>query len=158
MEKVWSTQSCSMVATLMVQAILLFFLLHLCTSNNLSSVRLWSLFITSPFFGTVVFIGTTLFALQQLSGINSVFYFSSTVFRSVGVPSNLANICMGISNLSGALKVVLIQWYYVLFIRWLIFVCCLTGSIVAMLLMDKLGRKVLLSGSFLGMVSNHTFL
>ncbi|XP_062218832.1 probable plastidic glucose transporter 2 [Phragmites australis] len=73
----------------------------------------------------VVFIGTTLFALQQLSGINSVFYFSSTVFRSVGVPSNLANICMGISNLS--------------------------GSIVAMLLMDKLGRKVLLSGSFLGM-------
>uniref|UniRef100_A0A0E0NCZ3 Major facilitator superfamily (MFS) profile domain-containing protein n=1 Tax=Oryza rufipogon TaxID=4529 RepID=A0A0E0NCZ3_ORYRU len=73
----------------------------------------------------VVFIGTTLFALQQLSGINSVFYFSSTVFRSVGVPPNLANICMGIANLS--------------------------GSIVAMLLMDKLGRKVLLSGSFLGM-------
>ncbi|TVU32596.1 hypothetical protein EJB05_24333, partial [Eragrostis curvula] len=73
----------------------------------------------------VVFIGTTLFALQQLSGINSVFYFSSTVFRSVGVPSNLANICMGVSNLS--------------------------GSIVAMLLMDKLGRKVLLSGSFLAM-------
>uniref|UniRef100_A0A0D9VEQ6 Major facilitator superfamily (MFS) profile domain-containing protein n=1 Tax=Leersia perrieri TaxID=77586 RepID=A0A0D9VEQ6_9ORYZ len=73
----------------------------------------------------VVFIGTTLFALQQLSGINSVFYFSSTVFRSVGVPANLANICMGIANLS--------------------------GSIVAMLLMDKLGRKVLLSGSFLGM-------
>jgi hypothetical protein len=80
-------------------------------------------------FATVVFIGTTLFALQQLSGINSVFYFSSTVFRSVGVPPNLANICMGIANLS--------------------------GSIVAMLLMDKLGRKVLLSGSFLGMVSYH---
>uniref|UniRef100_A0A0E0H9K9 Major facilitator superfamily (MFS) profile domain-containing protein n=1 Tax=Oryza nivara TaxID=4536 RepID=A0A0E0H9K9_ORYNI len=62
---------------------------------------------------------------ENLSGINSVFYFSSTVFRSVGVPPNLANICMGIANLS--------------------------GSIVAMLLMDKLGRKVLLSGSFLGM-------
>ncbi|KAM0866872.1 hypothetical protein ACQ4PT_042359 [Festuca glaucescens] len=73
----------------------------------------------------VVFIGTTLFALQQLSGINSVFYFSSTVFRSVGVPSSLANICMGIANLS--------------------------GSIVAMLLMDRLGRKVLLAGSFFGM-------
>jgi sugar porter (SP) family MFS transporter len=73
----------------------------------------------------VVFIGTTLFALQQLSGINSVFYFSSTVFRSVGVPASFANICMGVSNLS--------------------------GSIVAMLLMDKLGRKVLLSGSFLAM-------
>jgi hypothetical protein len=29
----------------------------------------------------------------------------------------------------------------------------LLGSIVAMLLMDKLGRKVLLSGSFLAMVN-----
>jgi len=73
----------------------------------------------------VVFIGAVLFALQQLSGINSVFYFSSTVFRGVGVPANLANISMGISNLS--------------------------GSIIAMVLMDKLGRKMLLSGSFLGM-------
>ncbi|KAJ0962582.1 hypothetical protein J5N97_027704 [Dioscorea zingiberensis] len=73
----------------------------------------------------VVFIGTTLFALQQLSGINAVFYFSSTVFRSAGVPSDFANICVGLANLS--------------------------GSIIAMLLMDKLGRKVLLLGSFIGM-------
>ncbi|CAL5405241.1 unnamed protein product [Camellia sinensis] len=49
----------------------------------------------------VVFIGSTLFALQQLSGINAVFYFSSAVFRSVGVPSDIANICVGIANLSG---------------------------------------------------------
>ncbi|XP_028120944.1 probable plastidic glucose transporter 3 [Camellia sinensis] len=48
----------------------------------------------------VVFIGSTLFALQQLSGINAVFYFSSAVFRSVGVPSDIANICVGIANLS----------------------------------------------------------
>ncbi|KAJ4781894.1 Major facilitator superfamily protein [Rhynchospora pubera] len=73
----------------------------------------------------VVFIGTTLFALQQLSGINAVFYFSSTVFKSAGVPSSLANICVGFSNLS--------------------------GSIIAMLLMDKLGRRLLLLGSFIGM-------
>ncbi|XP_019052931.1 PREDICTED: probable plastidic glucose transporter 2 isoform X2 [Nelumbo nucifera] len=73
----------------------------------------------------VVFIGSTLFALQQLSGINAVFYFSSTVFKSAGVPSDLANICVGLANLS--------------------------GSIIAMILMDKLGRKVLLMGSFLGM-------
>ncbi|XP_073007588.1 probable plastidic glucose transporter 2 isoform X1 [Typha latifolia] len=73
----------------------------------------------------VVFIGSTLFALQQLSGINSVFYFSSTVFKSAGVPSELANACVGAANLS--------------------------GSIAAMLLMDKLGRKVLLLGSFIGM-------
>ncbi|XP_060171861.1 probable plastidic glucose transporter 2 isoform X3 [Lycium barbarum] len=73
----------------------------------------------------VVFIGATLFALQQLSGINVVFYFSSTVFRRAGVSSNLANVFVGIANL--------------------------TGSVVALLLMDKLGRKVLLHWSFFGM-------
>ncbi|KAG6503037.1 probable plastidic glucose transporter 2 isoform X1 [Zingiber officinale] len=75
----------------------------------------------------VVFIGTMLFALQQLSGINAVFYFSSAVFKSAGVASDNANICVGFANLS--------------------------GSIVAMLLMDKLGRRVLLLGSFLGMAA-----
>jgi MFS family permease len=74
----------------------------------------------------VVFIGSTLFALQQLSGINAVFYFSSTVFKKAGVPSASANICVG--------------------------VCNLLGSTVAVVLMDKLGRKVLLIGSFAGMV------
>lgn len=49
----------------------------------------------------VVFIGSTLFALQQLSGINAVFYFSSTVFRRAGVSSNLANVSVGIANLIG---------------------------------------------------------
>ncbi|XP_020966401.1 probable plastidic glucose transporter 3 [Arachis ipaensis] len=73
----------------------------------------------------VMFIGSVLFALQQLSGINAVFYFSSTVFESFGVPSDLANMSVG--------------------------VCNLLGSIVAMILMDKLGRKVLLMGSFFGM-------
>ncbi|XP_048439680.1 probable plastidic glucose transporter 3 isoform X2 [Pyrus x bretschneideri] len=73
----------------------------------------------------MVFIGSTIFALQQLTGINAVFYFSSTVFKSFGVPSALANVCVGIANLS--------------------------GSILAMILMDKLGRKVLLLGSFSGM-------
>ncbi|KAL0910386.1 hypothetical protein M5K25_021363 [Dendrobium thyrsiflorum] len=73
----------------------------------------------------VVFIGSTLFALQQLSGINAVFYFSSVVFKRAKVPSKIANICIGLVNLS--------------------------GSIIAMLLLDKLGRKVLLFGSFVGM-------
>ncbi|XP_038999821.1 probable plastidic glucose transporter 3 isoform X2 [Hibiscus syriacus] len=74
----------------------------------------------------VVFMGSTLFALQQLSGINAVFYFSSTVFKSAGVPSESANMCVGVANL--------------------------LGSFVAMILIDKLGRKVLLIGSFSGMV------
>lgn len=74
----------------------------------------------------VVFIGSTLFALQQLSGINAVFYFSSSVFKSFGVPSDRANICIGVANF--------------------------LGSVVAMILMDKLGRRVLLLGSFSGMV------
>ncbi|MFQ6623867.1 hypothetical protein Gotur_004445 [Gossypium turneri] len=76
----------------------------------------------------VVFIGSTLFALQQLSGINSVFFFSSTVFKSAGVSSQSTNICVGIANF--------------------------LGSFAALLLMDKLGRKVLLIGSFSGMVRN----
>ncbi|XP_021829206.1 probable plastidic glucose transporter 3 [Prunus avium] len=50
----------------------------------------------------MVFIGSTIFALQQLSGINAVFYFSSTVSKSFGAPSDLANICVGIANLSGS--------------------------------------------------------
>lgn len=53
----------------------------------------------------VVFIGSTLFALQQLSGINAIFYFSSTVFKSAGVPSNLANVFIGIANLTGKASV-----------------------------------------------------
>ncbi|KAM7509535.1 hypothetical protein LguiA_019988 [Lonicera macranthoides] len=76
----------------------------------------------------VVFIGSTLFALQQLSGINAVFYFSSTVFRSAGVSSNLANAFIGFANL--------------------------LGSTIALLLMDKLGRKVLLLWSFSGMAAS----
>ncbi|KAJ8755804.1 hypothetical protein K2173_024349 [Erythroxylum novogranatense] len=73
----------------------------------------------------VVFTGSALFALQQLSGINAVFYFSSAVFKRTGVPSASANICVGLCNF--------------------------LGSIVALILMDKLGRKLLLVGSFLGM-------
>ncbi|KAE9588060.1 putative major facilitator, sugar transporter, major facilitator superfamily [Lupinus albus] len=74
----------------------------------------------------VMFIGCTLFALQQLSGINAVFYFSSAIFKSFDVSSHIGNTCVGICNL--------------------------LGSILAMILMDKLGRKVLLLWSFFGMV------
>ena len=49
----------------------------------------------------VMFIGSTLFALQQLSGINAVFYFSSATFESFGVSSKMGNTCVGICNLLG---------------------------------------------------------
>ncbi|EPS72935.1 hypothetical protein M569_01816 [Genlisea aurea] len=61
----------------------------------------------------------------QLSGINAIFYFSSAVFKTVGVASNIGNIFIGIVNIS--------------------------GSIIATILMDRLGRKLLLAWSFFGM-------
>ncbi|XP_043704559.1 probable plastidic glucose transporter 2 isoform X2 [Telopea speciosissima] len=92
-------------------------------SDDVEAVKYSELFRGRHF--KVVFIGSTLYAFQQLSGINAVFYFSSTVFKRVGMPSDLANICVGVANLS--------------------------GSIVAMILMDKMGRKGLLLASFTGM-------
>ncbi|XP_057969716.1 probable plastidic glucose transporter 2 isoform X3 [Malania oleifera] len=91
--------------------------------DDADTVKLSELFYGRHF--RVVFIGSTLFALQQLSGINAVFYFSSTVFKSAGVSSELANVFVGLANLA--------------------------GSVTAMLLMDKVGRRMLLLWSFFGM-------
>ncbi|GLJ29773.1 hypothetical protein SUGI_0587970 [Cryptomeria japonica] len=73
----------------------------------------------------VVSTGAAIFVFQQLSGINAVFYFSSTIFKTAGIHPDLANVCVGIANLS--------------------------ASIIASFLMDKLGRKILLLWSFFGM-------
>eukprot|EP00252_Welwitschia_mirabilis_P003340 TRINITY_DN13418_c0_g1_i1.p1 TRINITY_DN13418_c0_g1~~TRINITY_DN13418_c0_g1_i1.p1 ORF type:complete len:494 (+),score=77.66 TRINITY_DN13418_c0_g1_i1:406-1887(+) len=73
----------------------------------------------------VVSVGAMIFLLQQLSGINAIFYFSSTVFKNAGIHPDLANVCVGIANL--------------------------LASAIATLLMDKLGRKSLLLWSFFGM-------
>ncbi|KAJ0986553.1 hypothetical protein J5N97_004909 [Dioscorea zingiberensis] len=75
----------------------------------------------------VAFIGGSLFILQQFSGINGVLYFSSLTFQDVGITNGaLASLFLGITNLAGAL--------------------------FALYLMDKQGRKRLLTGSYLGMV------
>ncbi|KAJ4957549.1 hypothetical protein NE237_024660 [Protea cynaroides] len=92
-------------------------------SDDVGAVKYSDLFRGRNF--KVVFIGSTIYAFQQLSGINAVFYFSSTVFKKAGVPSDLANISVGVANFS--------------------------GSIIAMVLMDKMGRKGLLLSSFMGM-------
>ncbi|XP_009131524.1 plastidic glucose transporter 4 isoform X1 [Brassica rapa] len=74
----------------------------------------------------VVSVGAALFLFQQLAGINAVVYYSTSVFRSAGIQSDVAA-----SALVGASNVF--------------------GTAVASSLMDKMGRKSLLLTSFAGM-------
>ncbi|KAL0709580.1 hypothetical protein Bca4012_016558 [Brassica carinata] len=74
----------------------------------------------------VVSVGAALFLFQQLAGINAVVYYSTSVFRSAGIQSDVAA-----SALVGASNVF--------------------GTAVASSLMDKMGRKSLLLTSFGGM-------
>lgn len=105
-----------------------------------------------------MFIGSALFALQQLSGINAVFYFSSATFESFGVSSKIGNTCVGICNLLGNCRWLNSFVFFSRLICKLLYIClnfvvyATSGSVISMILMDKLGRKVLLLGSFLGMV------
>ncbi|KAF5949944.1 hypothetical protein HYC85_011937 [Camellia sinensis] len=74
----------------------------------------------------VAFIGGALFILQQFAGINGVLYFSSLTFQDVGITSGaLASLFVGLTNFAGTLG--------------------------ALYLMDKQGRKRLMIGSYLGM-------
>nr|GFB97445.1 plastidic glucose transporter 4 [Tanacetum cinerariifolium]GFB97452.1 plastidic glucose transporter 4 [Tanacetum cinerariifolium] len=75
----------------------------------------------------VVSVGAALFLFQQLAGINAVVYYSTSVFRTAGVASDVAA-----SALVGAANVF--------------------GTMIASSLMDKKGRKSLLMTSFSGMV------
>ncbi|CAK8542632.1 unnamed protein product [Lathyrus sativus] len=77
----------------------------------------------------VVSIGATLFLLQQLAGINAVVYYSTSVFRSAGITSDVAA-----SALVGASNVF--------------------GTLIASSLMDRKGRKSLLITSFSGMAAS----
>lgn len=74
----------------------------------------------------VVSVGAALFLFQQLAGINAVVYYSTSVFRTAGVASDVAA-----SALVGAANVF--------------------GTMIASSLMDKQGRKSLLMTSFSGM-------
>ncbi|KAJ8442485.1 hypothetical protein Cgig2_022368 [Carnegiea gigantea] len=77
----------------------------------------------------VVSVGAALFLFQQLAGINAVVYYSTSVFRSAGITSDVAA-----SALVGASNVL--------------------GTAVASSLMDRQGRKSLLMISFLGMAAS----
>lgn len=77
----------------------------------------------------VVSVGAALFLFQQLAGINAVVYYSTSVFRSVGIASDVAA-----SALVGASNVF--------------------GTAIASSLMDRQGRKSLLITSFAGMAAS----
>ncbi|EXC20499.1 Plastidic glucose transporter 4 [Morus notabilis] len=77
----------------------------------------------------VVSVGAALFLFQQLAGINAVVYYSTSVFRSAGIASDVAA-----SALVGAANVF--------------------GTAVASSLMDRQGRKSLLITSFAGMAAS----
>lgn len=74
----------------------------------------------------VVSVGAALFLFQQMAGINAVVYYSTAVFRSAGIQSDVAA-----SALVGASNVF--------------------GTAIASSLMDRMGRKSLLLTSFGGM-------
>ncbi|GMI85500.1 GLUCOSE TRANSPORTER 1, plastidic GLC translocator [Hibiscus trionum] len=77
----------------------------------------------------VVSVGAALFLFQQLAGINAVVYYSTAVFRSAGIASDVAA-----SALVGASNVF--------------------GTAIASSLMDRQGRKSLLMTSFAGMAAS----
>ncbi|KAL8171532.1 LOW QUALITY PROTEIN: hypothetical protein V2J09_023336 [Rumex salicifolius] len=77
----------------------------------------------------VTSIGAALFFFQQFAGINAVVYYSTSVFRSAGIASDVAA-----SALVGASNVF--------------------GTAVASSLMDRQGRKSLLMTSFSGMAAS----
>ncbi|KAF3777417.1 Plastidic glucose transporter 4 [Nymphaea thermarum] len=77
----------------------------------------------------VVSVGAALFLFQQFAGINAVVYYSTSVFRSAGVTSDVAA-----SALVGASNVF--------------------GTVISSFLMDRQGRKSLLIASFLGMAAS----
>uniref|UniRef100_A0A7N0ZSY7 Major facilitator superfamily (MFS) profile domain-containing protein n=1 Tax=Kalanchoe fedtschenkoi TaxID=63787 RepID=A0A7N0ZSY7_KALFE len=77
----------------------------------------------------VVSVGAALFLFQQFAGINAVVYYSTAVFRSAGIASDVAA-----SALVGAANVI--------------------GTMIASSLMDRQGRKSLLMTSFSGMAAS----
>ncbi|OWM64424.1 hypothetical protein CDL15_Pgr020391 [Punica granatum] len=98
-----------------------------CQGNVEPEVGWFDLF--SSRYWKVVSVGAALFLFQQLAGINAVVYYSTSVFRSAGIESDVAA-----SALVGTANVL--------------------GTTVASSLMDRQGRKSLLLISFGGMAAS----
>jgi sugar porter (SP) family MFS transporter len=92
------------------------------TDSNFLAPAGWKEVLAAP----TAKIGVILFLLQQFAGINAIVYFSSAVFAKAGVTSGtLASAVVGVVNV--------------------------LGTIFAAGLIDKTGRKILLTWSFAGM-------
>jgi hypothetical protein len=65
-------------------------------------VQLLSLICKGVYFYPVVSVGVALFFFQQMAGINAVVYYSTAVFRSAGIESDVAaSALVGASNVFG---------------------------------------------------------
>ena len=85
--------------------------------------------------GKVLFIGIMLAALQQITGINAIVAYAPTIFQQTGVGGDIAllqSILVGVVNF--------------------------VFTLVAVWLIDKVGRKVLLVSGAMGMVLSLTYL
>eukprot|EP00043_Microstomoeca_roanoka_P025160 m.7788 g.7788 ORF g.7788 m.7788 type:complete len:495 (+) comp5302_c0_seq1:95-1579(+) len=80
-----------------------------------------------------LFIGITLQACQQLSGINAIFYFSASIFANANV--NNADVATAIA---GVVNVIM--------------------TVVSVALIDRLGRRLLLLGGLFGMAASYALL
>lgn len=76
----------------------------------------------------IVWIGIALAALQQLVGINVIFYYGTTLWEAVGFTENNS---LQINVISGAINII--------------------ATVIAILLVDKVGRKPLLTVGSIGM-------
>lgn len=66
--------------------------------------------------GAVVLVGMSLFLFQQLAGINAVVYFSTQVFRSAGITSDVAaSALVGAANVAGKLATPGVSFYLLSF-------------------------------------------
>lgn len=66
--------------------------------------------------GAVVLVGMSMFLFQQLAGINAVVYFSTQVFRSAGITSDVAaSALVGAANVAGKLSTPGVPFYLLSF-------------------------------------------
>jgi hypothetical protein len=82
----------------------------------------------------VVIIGAVLFAFQQFAGINAIFYFSSAVFKSAGLTSEIgASVAVGVVNLIGEHQLNIIPFLHIDDV-WLVFVILMLNSYISRLM------------------------